>query len=656
MTYSYSWGPVRSVLGATGSVTAYGSSILTWGGVLGNRSGQGSCRVGLFYPNVQIPAGATITSAILTLGNGENQSGTTVNVIVKGEASVTPAVFSTHADFDARTETTAAVPWDNLAAWVGATDYPAPDISSIIQEIIGLEDWAMGNNLVLFIDDNSSTANAFRNAIIAYAGSTPQLYVTYTTTVPNPTYTYYVDATGGDDDDTGLATDHAWQTMTKVNGRYFGAGDTIKFKRGETWRTPFLWESGVNSSTGQAGLPITFDAYGTGAKPRWTCSLDLSATGAWADQGSNVWMVTGVLSDAGNIRFNADASGGNKQADLVSCDAQGDFFWDTATDQLYMYSVGNPGTFYDNIEVALKGSKSTGVAGSRLTGARSYITFRNIAFTMHGLHNLDVSGGPDHLIFEYCDLTWGGGSYMNVTQAEGRDGNCIMLGNMTDLIIRYCYFANAWQYEISIQMFQMTAPHFDRCYFYGNVFDKTPLGGFEIWVNFATAPGYSLSDIYLCYNVFYSQGYSDFNEELSGARSWKASTSTGPCYCMNNIITNSKNWYTFVDADLDFTNWTIDYNCYYPDGATKFMDPPGRISKNFAGWQAAGYDPNGICADPLFVDAANSDFHVGVGSPVIDAGVVIPMIPHAVDGVAPDMGAYEYPHQSVLKLCPFRKS
>jgi parallel beta-helix repeat protein len=73
---------------------------------------------------------------------------------------------------------------------------------------------------------------------------------------------YFVDMTGGIDTNSGMAMDNAWKTISKVNSSSFSPGDTILFKRGETWR-----EQLVISSSGNTGNPITYGAYGTGALP-----------------------------------------------------------------------------------------------------------------------------------------------------------------------------------------------------------------------------------------------------------------------------------------------------------------------------------------------------------------------------------------------------
>jgi len=47
--------------------------------------------------------------------------------------------------------------------------------------------------------------------------------------------TYYVDSAGGNDANSGTATNSAWQTLAKVNGTTFQSGDFILFKTGGSW-------------------------------------------------------------------------------------------------------------------------------------------------------------------------------------------------------------------------------------------------------------------------------------------------------------------------------------------------------------------------------------------------------------------------------------
>lgn len=74
--------------------------------------------------------------------------------------------------------------------------------------------------------------------------------------------TYYVDATGGNDANSGTSSDAAWKTLAKVSARTFAAGDLILLKAGESW----TGELDLNGD-GTAADPIVVDQYGTGNKP-----------------------------------------------------------------------------------------------------------------------------------------------------------------------------------------------------------------------------------------------------------------------------------------------------------------------------------------------------------------------------------------------------
>jgi hypothetical protein len=100
--------------------------------------------------------------------------------------------------------------------------------------------------------------------------------------------TYYIDATSGNDANTGTSTSQAWQTIAKVNGRTLLPGDQVLFKRGETWR-----EQLTVPASGIASYPITFDTYRTGATS--TISGSNLVTG-WTNYSGNIY-----VADVGTI-------------------------------------------------------------------------------------------------------------------------------------------------------------------------------------------------------------------------------------------------------------------------------------------------------------------------------------------------------------------
>lgn len=72
---------------------------------------------------------------------------------------------------------------------------------------------------------------------------------------------FHVSPSGNDAND-GLSPERAWKTAAKVNATAFKPGDRILFARGGEWR-----ECLKASSDGAPDQPITYEAYGEGAKP-----------------------------------------------------------------------------------------------------------------------------------------------------------------------------------------------------------------------------------------------------------------------------------------------------------------------------------------------------------------------------------------------------
>lgn len=73
---------------------------------------------------------------------------------------------------------------------------------------------------------------------------------------------YFVDASNGNDNNTGMVPDAAWKTLGKVNKAPFNPGDSILFKRGEIWNGQLKIQS-----EGNEGLYLTIGDYGSGDKP-----------------------------------------------------------------------------------------------------------------------------------------------------------------------------------------------------------------------------------------------------------------------------------------------------------------------------------------------------------------------------------------------------
>ncbi len=105
---------------------------------------------GFLFRDVRIPQGATITAATLRLSaRGLPDPSTTL--IVAGEDRANPADFSpANLPPDSRPRTEARVSWILGTCIKGWTD--SPDISAVIQEIVGHDDWRPGNDLAILVD------------------------------------------------------------------------------------------------------------------------------------------------------------------------------------------------------------------------------------------------------------------------------------------------------------------------------------------------------------------------------------------------------------------------------------------------------------------------------------------------------------------------
>jgi hypothetical protein len=90
---------------------------------------------------------------------------------------------------------------------------------------------------------NSGKVSSFDDATTCFAGSGR---------------CFYVDATLGNDANTGQSQDQAWKSISKLNSTSFQAGDVIALKKGESWN-----ESLSLSASGNSSSWLTIDSYGT---------------------------------------------------------------------------------------------------------------------------------------------------------------------------------------------------------------------------------------------------------------------------------------------------------------------------------------------------------------------------------------------------------
>jgi len=230
--------------------------------------------------------------------------------------------------------------------------------------------------------------------------------------------TYYVDATTGNDNNSGTSPATAWKTIAKVNNSYFNPGDSILFKRGEVWR-----EQLNVPSSGSPSNPIIFGAYGSG-NVSIISGADL-ITG-WSLHRTNIWKASCSSVYTPYVTFNRVK--GNKQTSLANVDSDKDYYWDSSSNILYVYSTSNPDTSYTNpgIEAAVR--------ASCITIDKAYITIENLHL-MHAnnpyIGNITIK--KNNIVVNNCTVEFGANIGIYIDQQNGST-NYLEVKNCT---IRY---------------------------------------------------------------------------------------------------------------------------------------------------------------------------------------------------------------------------
>src|ERR1700727_394080 len=205
--------------------------------------------------------------------------------------------------------------------------------------------------------------------------------------------TYYVSSSTGNDANSGTAATAPWQTIAHVNGQSFLPGDSILLKRGDVWN-----ESLTPPSSGSSGNPITFDAYGTGAPPNLTGYYAIPAS-KWALVTGNSWKAP-VPTTFATVNFCLFGSIWGQKVPAVSTNltAQWDFY--LANGYLYVYSVGNPATYYNEpiVPMALSNVPVINING------KSWLTFQHLLVNWFDDYGVYMQGASDHLVFANMEM------------------------------------------------------------------------------------------------------------------------------------------------------------------------------------------------------------------------------------------------------------
>lgn len=474
--------------------------------------------------------------------------------------------------------------------------------------------------------------------------------------------TYYVDSAAGNDANAGTSTSAPWKTIAKVNGRTYAAGDSILFKRGSTWR-----EQLRVPSSGAAGSPITFGAYGTGNKPRLYGSVNRSATSDWTNESGSLWYASASV-DVGNLIFGADASCGVKCRYKADVNTQGEFWFDTTNKRVYLYSSSNPATYYQAIECALCDitGDMTNTSIVRIS-ARNYVTVRDFDIRYGGNLGIDIKRNSGNITIESCDISFIGGGYY---PEPVRLGNGIEIwGDGHDTIVRYCRINQIYDAAITCQYdgTPTTPLVLKNILFQYNIIENAEYS-LEYWFKDRNTTVISSCDnVRFENNVCINAGYGWAHTQRSDATGthlmfFSSFAKMTNIFIRNNIFYGSKLscLYRYSTTFTDWANVNLDYNCYYMSGGDSQMIhfPTANYSiATFGNYPSAqGKDSHSKAVNPQFVNPAGN-YRLTSGSKCIDAGLDVGLTRdydgQAVkSGAGVDIGAFEYVSTTVVPIAP----
>ena len=132
--------------------------------------------VGVRFPNVKVPAGATIMAAHIEFTAEENDNGP-ANLQIYGEASdnATPFENKRH-NISNRPKTTAFGDWANVGEFIKNKRHWSINFAPVVQEIVNRSGWQEGNAMAFII-----TGDGQRSAwsVDGKPGDAPMLYIEY---------------------------------------------------------------------------------------------------------------------------------------------------------------------------------------------------------------------------------------------------------------------------------------------------------------------------------------------------------------------------------------------------------------------------------------------------------------------------------------------
>jgi len=434
-----------------------------------------------------------------------------------------------------------------------------------------------------------------------------------------PTGVYYVDATFGDNDNTGLSPAQAWRSIAKVNSSTFEPGNQILFKRGETWS-----ERLIPPSSGSAAGYITFSSYGSGAAPI------IDGTGVTIASGGLVHINNKDYIRVYGLNVIDSQDFGIYAADSAYIDVQYNTTRNTESSGVGMWRCDRVWVTHNTVVNARCVTLANG--GHEESISLAVTTNFEVAYndvSMDGVEGylgnegIDCKEGTQHgsVHHNYVHGFWGEGGAIYVDAWDRATGDIDIYAN------------RCWGNPNGIAINSEQGGAVDDVNIYNNLVYNVYSAGIAIS---DTGSDGLKSNINIYHNTVYKAQYN------GGAAIYVKSANISDVSIINNITYfDRSNGQILVAVPSAVAHVTCHHNLSY--GSTEVpMDAPlaVELSENPAGY-ATVHD--NLTGDPDFVSLVTPDLHIQATSPAIGAAYNLSLATD-YDGVArtiPDIGAFE---------------
>lgn len=399
-----------------------------------------------------------------------------------------------------------------------------------------------------------------------------------------PPAPFYHVKNGGNDALDGLTDATAWETIAKVNGFTFAAGDIISFKCGSTWR-----ETLTVPRSGSVGNWVTFNSYSSGAKPQILGS-DVST---WSASGTtNVWQCDATVVDPAGLG-NGTSQGCDIMFDNSGTITQGlhktyssgytnltaEYHWTYNSGKVYVYAATDPDTRYTSVEIPQRDIPIN-------LNQKEYIEIDGLDLRYFGQYG--IYGGayptPDksYLTIRDCDVSWSG---LITPNAENDKDNFGIYAVYSHMLIHGCTIHDLSRRSISIYNygsgFTVTDVIVENCTMYKGYHTT----GIDISCGNGTTADFD--GVIFRYNLIYEDiAGDDYGSELMNIESYYSAHYINNLQVYGNILIGSQNsaihLYGVHGADI-YNNTFVNHNTSASDNVAQIKMTAANVTDMLSG-------------------------------------------------------------------------